>query len=150
MKVCGICKQCVSNRGKERYKRVGHIMRQQMAEQRKNNYEHRLEIERRSRAKNKEKHRPLKNARQQVRNRILCGSKYAILEKDMRRIYNGSCFRCGTKDNLSADHIVPISKGGNHSAGNLMTLCRSCNASKRDLFLIEWKYKDMLAQEVTS
>lgn len=144
----GKCKACISVKSKERYKKVGHIIRQQMADQRKRDYEHRLEIERRSRAKNKERQRPLKNARQQIRNRFLSGAKHTITRKDMARIYNGSCFNCGTTDNLSADHIIPISRGGNHSIGNLMTLCRSCNASKRDLLLVEWKHKKLLTQEV--
>jgi len=142
------CKTCKSKRGKERYKKVGHIIRKQMADQRERDYEHRIEIERRSRAKNKERQRPLKNARQQIRNRFLSGAKYVILQKDIKKIYNGSCFNCGTTDNLSADHVIPISRGGNHSVGNLMTLCRSCNASKSNLLLIEWKHKKLLTQEV--
>lgn len=41
-----------------------------------------------------------------------------------------SCLSCGTKERLEADHVVPLSKGGDNSLGNLQVLCRSCNSSK--------------------
>lgn len=33
------------------------------------------------------------------------------------------------------DHVVPISKGGSHTWGNVQTLCRRCNALKSDRIL---------------
>ena len=41
------------------------------------------------------------------------------------------CLCCGAKNNLTIDHIVPISKGGKTAPENLQTLCRSCNSSKQ-------------------
>lgn len=138
------CKTCSRERARERYQKHGSKMRKQMAAQRQRDYEYRLEIERRSRAKNKEKHRPSKNARQSVRNRVLANSKFEIIEKNLRRIYNSKCWKCGSTKNLSLDHIIPLSKGGNHSAGNIMTLCRSCNSSKSNKLLAEWRYKELI------
>jgi 5-methylcytosine-specific restriction endonuclease McrA len=44
------------------------------------------------------------------------------------------CARCGHKgsaDNpLTADHIIPRSRGGLNTASNYETLCRRCNSSK--------------------
>lgn len=40
------------------------------------------------------------------------------------------CCRCGAKDNLEIDHIVPISKGGKSTINNLQTLCHNCNIKK--------------------
>lgn len=40
------------------------------------------------------------------------------------------CKHCGTKENLTVDHIVPESKGGSHELDNLQTLCGSCNSKK--------------------
>lgn len=42
------------------------------------------------------------------------------------------CLRCSSNDDLTLDHIVPLSKGGSNTVENLQTLCRSCNASKGD------------------
>lgn len=50
------------------------------------------------------------------------------------------CMACGIAGPSEVDHIVPIARGGAHTIGNLMPLCRSCNASKRDMLYIEWKY----------
>jgi 5-methylcytosine-specific restriction endonuclease McrA len=50
------------------------------------------------------------------------------------------CSYCGTGDGeLCADHVVPYSRGGATSADNLVAACRSCNASKKDRLLAEWR-----------
>lgn len=38
------------------------------------------------------------------------------------------CSCCGTTNDLTADHVRPVSRGGRAVHG-LRTLCRSCNAS---------------------
>ena len=40
------------------------------------------------------------------------------------------CVHCGTRDNLTVDHIHPVSSGGTNDPDNLQTLCRSCNSRK--------------------
>jgi len=136
------CKHCTSLRSKRRYQKDGVKIRQQMAEQRRINYEHRIEIERKSRSKNKEKYRPIKNATQSKRNRLLNKKEYKILPKELYKVYNSSCWACGGIQNISLDHIVPLSRGGAHSVGNMLSLCRSCNSSKGNRLLSEWRYKN--------
>jgi 5-methylcytosine-specific restriction protein A len=40
------------------------------------------------------------------------------------------CTECGTADDLTVDHIVPLVQGGRSEMSNLQTLCRTCNGSK--------------------
>jgi 5-methylcytosine-specific restriction endonuclease McrA len=42
------------------------------------------------------------------------------------------CAYCGADGDLHIEHVVPISKGGPHSIGNIIPACESCNYSKRD------------------
>ena len=54
--------------------------------------------------------------------------------------HRGCCAYCGVEgDNLSMDHVVPVAKGGGHRIGNFVPACQSCNSSKSDKLLIEWK-----------
>ena len=43
---------------------------------------------------------------------------------------SGKCARCGSREKLEYDHIVPISKGGSNTARNIELLCEKCNRSK--------------------
>ena len=42
----------------------------------------------------------------------------------------GKCARCGSREKLEYDHIVPISRGGSNTARNIELLCEKCNRSK--------------------
>lgn len=64
---------------------------------------------------------------------------YLISTKELIQIYNSKCFYCQSNSNIEADHIIPISRGGQHSVGNLIAACRKCNASKGARTITEWK-----------
>lgn len=40
------------------------------------------------------------------------------------------CLKCGAKENISLDHVIPVSKKGKDSVDNLQPLCGSCNSRK--------------------
>jgi 5-methylcytosine-specific restriction endonuclease McrA len=40
------------------------------------------------------------------------------------------CRICGSRNDLTIDHIVPMRIGGKHEIKNIQLLCRSCNAKK--------------------
>ena len=64
---------------------------------------------------------------------------FKIIPKDLQRLKRTPCQECGTMKKLTIDHVVPISKGGTHSIGNLQSLCIHCNSSKNNKFIIERK-----------
>lgn len=139
------CKTCEKLRHKKDYESNKDYNIEWARKYREENYERRREVEKKSHAKNKEKYRPAHNARQSVRNKILTEKKYLILDKELHKIYNSPCFNCGSMENQSLDHIIPVSRGGNHSIGNIMTLCLKCNMSKHARTITEWKHsKNML------
>ncbi len=56
---------------------------------------------------------------------------------------NGRCFYCGRWTNpyetLEIDHIRPKSRGGTDDIDNLVPSCTTCNKSKGDQLLEEWR-----------
>ena len=52
------------------------------------------------------------------------------LREEVLNKYKFSCVFCEGKENLSIDHIHPVSKGGSDEFKNLQVLCRSCNSRK--------------------
>lgn len=47
--------------------------------------------------------------------------------------YNYTCLCCGRNDaKLTADHVIPVSKGGSSLIDNIQPLCAPCNSKKHD------------------
>ena len=64
---------------------------------------------------------------------------FIILPKEINKLLSSKCNKCGTNDFITLDHIIPISRGGRHSIGNLQPLCSSCNSSKNAKTIMEWR-----------
>lgn len=58
----------------------------------------------------------------QKRGRIPEEVRVAVWRRDQ-----GRCARCGSRENLEYDHIVPLSKGGSNTVRNIELLCEKCN-----------------------
>jgi len=63
---------------------------------------------------------------------------FKVSVKEDKKLRNSPCFYCGSKDNIQIDHIVPVSRGGRHSIGNLVAACQKCNTQKNKWFITEW------------
>jgi 5-methylcytosine-specific restriction protein A len=50
-------------------------------------------------------------------------------------IQNAKCHYCGvqlTAKTATMDHILPVSRGGCSTKGNVVASCKACNTAKRD------------------
>lgn len=56
-------------------------------------------------------------------------------------LFGQTCAYCGSDKSITMDHIVPISRGGNHTEDNVIPACKSCNASKGAKVPHEWGMK---------
>jgi hypothetical protein len=57
------------------------------------------------------------------------------------------CVYCGSVADLTTDHLIPRSRGGDDSADNVVLACQSCNTSRGEKGVFEWlglKEKDKL------
>lgn len=48
----------------------------------------------------------------------------------------GACTRCGSRQDLHFDHIIPVAKGGGNTEANVQILCQACNLKKSDKIAI--------------
>jgi len=69
--------------------------------------------------------------------RLLNYVKYRVhkLKINRHRLFkrdNHECVYCGSKKNLTVDHILPKSRGGDNTWTNLITCCSNCNRQKGD------------------
>ena len=58
-----------------------------------------------------------------------------------------ACVYCGSVADLTTDHLIPRSRGGDDSADNVVLACQSCNISRGEKGIFEWlglKEKDKL------
>ena len=49
---------------------------------------------------------------------------------EILRKYNFRCAYCGVQGNMTMDHVIPVSKGGEHSSSNVVPACAECNSRK--------------------
>jgi 5-methylcytosine-specific restriction endonuclease McrA len=59
-----------------------------------------------------------------------------------RRLAKGVCHYCGrsfSPQELTMDHIVPVSRGGRSTKGNVVACCKECNSAKKQLLPMEWE-----------
>ncbi len=58
------------------------------------------------------------------------------------RVALGHCHYCDgnfAPEELTMDHLVPVSRGGKASRNNVVPACKECNSRKKYLLPIEWE-----------
>ena len=59
----------------------------------------------------------------------------AMRDCGQRCVYCGTCLEL---DSATLDHVYPVSKGGPHVLGNLVSACGGCNRMKGDMLPFEF------------
>lgn len=81
-----------------------------------------------------------RNSRRKALRRGALGPTHT--EKDWERLlsrHGGMCAYCKSRPAEHRDHVVPISRGGADSIGNILPACATCNLTKGMSLLIEWR-----------
>jgi 5-methylcytosine-specific restriction endonuclease McrA len=89
------------------------------------------EYRRRYRAANRDKIRAANNARKALQRGVEVNDLTAEQWTEIRSLFKQRCAYCNCKPRiLTMDHVVPLSKGGHHTAANIVPACQSCNSRK--------------------
>ncbi len=71
-----------------------------------------------------------------------------------RRCAKGRCYWCDRPtpvQELTMDHIIPISRGGQSVKSNVVPCCKECNNQKKQLLPMEWDaYIDSVRQSAAA
>jgi 5-methylcytosine-specific restriction enzyme A len=77
--------------------------------------------------------------------------------KDLRKtnwwqeqLNRGICHFCGEKfspEDLTMDHLVPVSRGGKSTRGNIVVCCKECNNEKKYLTPAEMIMRQLEKEE---
>ena len=76
-------------------------------------------------------------AREKDKARTLRGSQWW-----KRKLAQGVCHYCGQQfppDQLTMDHVIPLSRGGKSTKDNVVCACKACNTGKKHNLPWEWE-----------
>lgn len=84
----------------------------------------------------------LRNQRRKALRRGALGPTHTEAEwKALVERYGGVCAYCRCRPVECRDHVVPVSRGGSDSIGNILPSCQLCNTQKGTLSLDAWREK---------
>jgi 5-methylcytosine-specific restriction endonuclease McrA len=96
---------------------------------------------RHARRKDDVAYRAMRRVAKERRRAKINGVDSDFTSQDWQRVladFNHCCAYCGSCDNLTQDHFVPLKKGGSHTPSNIVPACKSCNCSKHDDLPQDW------------
>lgn len=140
-------KESILKKQREAYAKNPQKKLEQNAKYRNSNPERELERQRIWRNENKEWSKAKwRNASSKRRAMIARNGVYLVSKKEISKLLSMPCIYCGTMEDLSIEHVVPIHRGGTHGIGNLATACIPCNSSKGKKFITEWRKQNPITR----
>lgn len=130
---CIPCERKYQRERRHLYKERNQAYRKQW---RAENIEHVRAVDR----KYREAHKEVWAAKERRRRaKQLNNPTFKVTGKELKRLYDSACVYCGSTEQITLDHVIPIDRGGSHSVGNLVPACGPCNFSKGSKLLMQWK-----------
>jgi 5-methylcytosine-specific restriction endonuclease McrA len=139
------CKSCQKKYDsmfqKAYYEKNKYARMQYMRNRRKNNPEivrtQRENCINKNKDKYREKIRYYSQKREALKRRLLADFNAEEWEL-CKKVFNNKCCYCNKKAELTQDHFIPLSKGGEYTKSNIVPACASCNSSKNKKDFFEW------------
>lgn len=63
-----------------------------------------------------------------------------------QQVGKGVCYHCEkkfSKENLTMDHLIPLSRGGRSTKKNIVVSCKGCNSHKKNLTVAEIRLSEL-------
>ncbi len=67
-----------------------------------------------------------------------------------QQIGKGICYHCEAKfprEELTLDHLIPISRGGRTTKKNIVVSCKQCNSLKKNLTVAELRLRSIKSEQ---
>ena len=71
-----------------------------------------------------------------------------LWKRSIKNKWGDECAYCGSKENLTIDHIIPQAKGGGNHITNVLCACEKCNKSKAHYEWEDWYYRQDFFEQV--
>lgn len=104
------------------------------------------EVHKKYRDANKDKYRTHTRNRRAILDNIPGKGINGVEWKELKDSYFNRCAYCGEKNPLEMDHVIPITRGGEHSIDNIVPACRACNGGKNNKPLLVWMLHQVTAK----
>jgi endogenous inhibitor of DNA gyrase (YacG/DUF329 family) len=88
-----------------------------------------------------------------IKKRMRGGKIFRFTDMDWQRVVNRfkhCCAYCGERveGTLHKEHVIPLSRGGDHGVGNIVPACSACNHSKYGSTVSEWRMRQIRLSRV--
>lgn len=153
------CKTCYSIKQKEKYKnnpifRANCIENKLLYYYNNNYYENnkeKIKENYREKLKTNEDYKILRKIHKKARQMTISALKntYTSIQWEFCKAYfNNRCAYCGEDKELTMEHFIPVSKGGEYIKTNILPACINCNCSKRNKDFFDWYLKQSFYSEI--
>jgi len=90
--------------------------------------------------------------RYRTRKKLLLSTLTFRQWEDIKKHFNNRCAYCNKELPLAQEHFIPLSKGGEYTAKNVIPSCKSCNSSKGNrefgIWFVKQKFYSKIREKI--